>query len=88
MVALRALSSGQAFLQGRWLVPQLVIAAMLGAGLYAGYRYIARTAQKMADDARRAQEDLMRQATGAVEKNLGNLEYDPGTGVYRPSKHG
>lgn len=69
-------------------MPQLVIAAVLGAGLYAGYRFISRTARKMADDARRAQEDLMRQASGAVEKNLGNLEYDAASGVYKPTKAG
>lgn len=66
-------------------MPQLVIVALLGAGLYAGYRYVAATAQRMADEARRAQEDLMRQASGAVEKNLGKLEYDPATGVYKPA---
>ena len=49
-------------------MPHLVIAAVLGAGLFAGARFIARAAQKMAEDARRTQEDLMRQATGAVEK--------------------
>lgn len=69
-------------------MPQLMIAAVLGAGLYAGARFLARTAQRMADEARRAQEDLVRQATGAVEKNLGNLEYDPASGVYKPAKHG
>lgn len=69
-------------------MPQLMIAAVLGAGLYAGARFVARLAQKMADEARRTQDDLMRQATGAVEKNLGNLEYDPASGVYRPAKHG
>jgi hypothetical protein len=67
-------------------MPQLMIAAVLGAGLYAGARFVARVAQKMADEARRTQDDLMRQATGAVEKNLGNLEYDPASGVYRPAK--
>jgi type II secretory pathway component PulJ len=66
-------------------MPQLFVAALLGAGLYAGYRYVARTAQRMAEEAKRAQDDLMRQATGAVEKNLGKLEYDPATGVYRPT---
>jgi len=67
-------------------MPQLMIAAVLGAGVYAGARLVVRAARKLADDARRAQEDLMRQASGAVEKNLGNLEYDPATGVYRPAK--
>ncbi len=67
-------------------MPQLVVVALLGAGLYAGYRFVARAAQRMAEEAKRAQEDLMRQASGAVEKNLGKLEYDPASGVYRPSK--
>lgn len=67
-------------------MPHLVIAAVIGAGLFAGARFIARTAQRMAEEARRAQDDIVRQASGAVEKNLGNLEYDPVTGVYRPEK--
>lgn len=61
-------------------MPHLVVAALLGAGLYAGYRFVAR----MADEARRAQEELVRKATQSVEKNLGNLEYDKAAGVYRP----
>lgn len=69
-------------------MPQLMIAAALGAGLYAGYRFVARVVERMTEDARRAQEDLMRQASGVVEKNLGNLEYDPASGVYRPVKQG
>lgn len=66
-------------------MPHLMIAAVLGAGLYAGYKFVASTAQRMADEAKRAQDELLRQASGAVEKNLGNLVYDPATGVYRPA---
>ena len=69
-------------------MPHLLIAAVLGAGLYAGARFLSRAARKMADEARRTQDELMRQAAGAVEKNLGNLEYDPATGVYKPVKQG
>ena len=35
---------------------------------------------------RRAEEELAQEATGRIEKNLGALEYDPASGVYRPAK--
>jgi hypothetical protein len=67
-------------------VPQVIALALLGAGVYAGYRWFARAARALADEMRRAEEELARQATGRIEKNLGALEYDPASGVYRPAR--
>jgi hypothetical protein len=69
------------------VVPQLLVVAMLGAGLYAGYRWLARASRQMVEELQRAQDDMQRRTAGAViEKDLGALEYDPATGVYRPAK--
>jgi hypothetical protein len=64
-------------------MPQVIALALLGAGLYAGYRWVARATRDMLE-AQRTDEAVRQEATGRVEKNLGALEYDPATGVYRP----
>jgi hypothetical protein len=70
-------------------VPQLVILALLGAGVYAGYRWLARASREIAAELRRTQEELHRGSSPAqVERDLGSLEYDPKSGVYRPAKRG
>jgi hypothetical protein len=66
-------------------MPQVIALALLGAGIYAGYRWFAHSMREMARRMRDADDQLRRQeATGRIEKNLGALEYDPVTGVYRP----
>lgn len=69
-------------------MPQVIALALLGAGVYAGYRWFTRAAREIGESIRRAEEELARQeATGRrIEKNLGALEYDPATGVYRPAR--
>ena len=70
-------------------MPQLVVLALVGAGLYAGYRWFARTSRQLAAEVKRTEEELRRRASGAaIEKDLGALEYDPATGVYKPAKRG
>jgi hypothetical protein len=64
-------------------VPQVIALALLGAGVYAGYRWLARAARDLGADMRRTEQ---REAAGRIEKNLGALEYDPATGVYRPAR--
>jgi hypothetical protein len=71
---------------GRCVVPQVIALALLGAGLYAGYRWIARAAGEIGDGMRRAEDDLAQKARGRIEKDLGALELDPKSGVYRPAK--
>jgi len=67
------------------VVPQLVVLALVGAGLYAGYRWLTRTAKEITAEIRRAEDELRQRATGgAIQKDMGRLEYDPASGVYRP----
>jgi len=68
-------------------VPQLVVLAMVGAGLYVGYRWLSRSAREIAAEVRRAEDELRARAPGgAIEKDMGRLEYDPASGVYRPTR--
>lgn len=64
-------------------MPQLVFAALIGAGFYAGYRYASRQLGKDKRSAEAAAERTSRDAANAP-RDLGNLERDPVTGVYRP----
>jgi len=66
-------------------VPHVIALALLGAGLYAGYRWLARTASDMGA-LPRPQDELWQQSKGPIEKDLGALEFDPASGVYRPAK--
>jgi type II secretory pathway component PulJ len=69
------------------VVPHLIALALVGAGLYAGYRWFVRANQQLAAEVERTQEELRRQAAGGVlEKDMGRLEYDAATGVYRPAR--
>jgi hypothetical protein len=65
-------------------VTQLVALALsLGAGAYAGYRLCTRSAHGVTAELL-AQDELYRNPAGRLERNLGALEYDPASGVYRP----
>jgi type II secretory pathway component PulJ len=69
-------------------VPQLIILALFGAGAYAGYRLLHR-AREAAAELRRRQEEMARaSAPLPVERDLGSLEYDAQSGVYRPARRG
>jgi len=68
-------------------MPQLIAVGLLGAGLYAGYRWLARAGRHIADELEHAESELLRRATatsGVRAKDMGRLEYDPVSGVYRP----
>lgn len=65
-------------------MPQVIALTLLGAGLYAGYRWFTRTAREIGAEMRRTEDELRQQATARIEKNLGVLDYDPASGVYRP----
>jgi len=75
-------------------VPQVIALALLGAGLYAGYRWFARAAGAIGAAITRAEDEACqgsRQGShqgsqGRIEKDLGALEYDATSGVYRPAK--
>lgn len=67
-------------------MPQLVALALIGAGLYAGYRWLARSSKELAAQMKRAEDELRQRAAGRpIEKDLGRLEYDPASGVYKPA---
>jgi len=68
-------------------VPQLIVLALVGAAIYAGYRWLWRPARLIVAEVRRAEYEMRRTAAGrAYAKDMGRLEYDPRTGVYRPSR--
>jgi hypothetical protein len=67
-------------------VPQVIVLALLGAGFYAGYRWLARTAGEIGEQMRRTEDEMGQKASGRIEKDLGALEFDPASGVYRPMK--
>jgi hypothetical protein len=69
-------------------MPQLVGLMLLGAGLYAGFRALKRSANRLAEDFRRAEAERLRRAeteSRLAEKDLGRLELDPASGVYKPT---
>lgn len=65
-------------------MPQVVALAVVGASLYAGFRWVSKQFERMQDEARRAEADLRRRASEAGPRDLGTLEYDEANGVYRP----
>jgi len=70
-------------------VPQLVVLALLGAGAYVGYRLIQRASRDIAAELRRVSEELSGGSPPPRgERDLGRLEYDAKSGVYRPAKRG
>ena len=65
-------------------MPQVIALAIAGAGLFAGYKWLSREVRR-ALDKMEAEEELQRApAKAAVPKDLGTLEWDQETGVYRP----
>jgi hypothetical protein len=65
-------------------MPQLVLLAAIGAGAYAGYRWLRRTAESMQADMKAAEVEVKERAGAARAKDLGALDYDPASGQYRP----
>jgi hypothetical protein len=67
-------------------VPHVIALALLGAGLYAGYRWFARAAGDFGATVVGAKDELRQHSERRIEKDLGALEFDPASGVYRPAK--
>lgn len=67
-------------------MPHVVALVLLGAGVYAGYRAFMRAAGRMRDELERVEAEV--RPPVVVEKDLGVLEYDPASGVYRPRQRG
>lgn len=66
-------------------MPQLVGLVLIGAGVWAGYKAVLRLSQRAAAELRRADDETHRKATESAEKDLGALQFDPETGVYKPT---
>ena len=66
-------------------MPQLIIVFAAGAGIYAGLRWLSKALEHQARVAAEEADRLRRAAEGnRVPKDLGTLELDPESGVYRP----
>jgi len=64
-------------------MPQLIALALVGVGVYAGYKYVSKQLHHMADDAQRRAADDKRTAT---PQEIGQLEWDAAAGVCRPRR--
>ena len=71
-------------------MPQIFAFALLGAGAVAGYRWVTRQVEAAKAAGERAEADLRRAAEVMrnTPKDLGRLELDAATGVYRPRQTG
>ena len=72
-------------------MPQVLLLAALGAGLYAGYRALVRASVAMTAELKRSEDELRQRAAAqrpgrSDEKDLGTLEFDPRSGVYKPRR--
>jgi len=66
-------------------MPQVVAIMIAGAGLYAGFKWVSHVVAQAKDAARSMEEQAERaRAAARGPKDLGTLEYDQETGVYRP----
>lgn len=65
-------------------MPQVVAAVLIGAGIAAGFKWIAKEMARAAEEARVAHGETGRKVATAP-KDLGALEWDAESGVYRPA---
>ena len=68
-------------------MPQVILLAALGAGLYAGIRALARVGEHIAAELKSREDALRKRAAAKAtsgSKDLGTLEFDPKSGVYKP----
>ncbi len=67
-------------------MPQVVAAVLIGAGIAAGVKWLAKEMTRASDAARMAHEQTRRGPLTAAPKDLGALEWDAEAGVYKPSR--
>lgn len=69
-------------------MPQAFTALLVGAGIVAGVRWLAKEIARAAEATRLAHNELSREENGASipVKDLGTLVWDPQARVYRPSR--
>ncbi|MCB1512030.1 MAG: hypothetical protein KDJ36_14105 [Hyphomicrobiaceae bacterium] len=68
-------------------MPQLIALALVGAGVYVGYRWVSKRVGEIAREAeRRAAEAKAAQSRAGEPQDRGALEWDADAGVYRPKR--
>ncbi|MBL8883386.1 MAG: hypothetical protein JNL45_10080 [Hyphomicrobium sp.] len=69
-------------------MPPLIVLAIAGAGLYAGYKLFAKLIEQAHTPAKSDAERWKREAAAHANepKDLGGLEWDEQSGAYRPKK--
>jgi hypothetical protein len=67
-------------------MPQVIAAMVVGASVYAGFKWLSKLLGEAQDAATRMEEARRRnpRAASHTPKDLGALELDPETGVYKP----
>lgn len=66
-------------------MPQVLLAIVAGAGLYAGYRWLSRkTSEKPMRRAQAPSQSRPSQRRADAARDLGPLEFDAVSKVYRP----
>jgi hypothetical protein len=66
-------------------MPQIVVAVLIGAGISAGLKWIAKEMVRASDEDRVAHQRMNRDNLRSGPKDLGALEWDAKSGVYRPA---
>ena len=69
-------------------MPQILLLIAAGAGLYSGYKWVAREVARATDAAARADQEVRRRTShdSPAPKDLGSLEWDEEAGAYRPKR--
>lgn len=68
-------------------MPQVIALMVAGAGIYSAAKWLSKELSRHAEAARRQAEAMAKAAEAAAAgspKDLGTLEYDADTQVYRP----
>jgi hypothetical protein len=67
-------------------MPPLILLALVGSGCYAGYKLFSKLVEQAQTPSRDETERVRREARAATgtTRNLGELEWDEKSGVYRP----
>ena len=81
MGKVRALSAGQ---DRGVVMPQLALLMVAGAGLVAGYKWVAKEVHKHAEALERARAEAEARQAAAAPRDQGALIWDAGAGEFRP----
>lgn len=65
-------------------MPHVIALALAGAGLAAGYKWVSKKVSAHLEAERARAEAAQREAAGP--KEMGSLEWDAETGVYKPQR--